>query len=110
MFGPQTGLITVTIHNEKGHGIEFLLPPDENGRLKKRSRPTDAGPRTIERSLSKVELAALNAADKAPVTVKALAFRAGYKPGSYFSAAVTKLCRLGELIRVPDGVCRGPEA
>src|SRR5262249_27488071 len=30
--GPQTGIITVTIHNEQGQGLEFLLPPDDNGR------------------------------------------------------------------------------
>jgi hypothetical protein len=55
-----------------------------------------------------VEQAALNAATDSPLPVKALARKAGYRPGSYFSEAVTHLCRLGKLARYPDGVALPP--
>jgi len=109
IYGPQTGLITVTIHNSHGQGVEFLLPPDDNGRAAQRSRPTDAGHSVIRRWLRPVEQAAFDAAGDKPLAVKALARKAGYKPGSYFSQAVTNLCRLGRLIRLPDGVQRAGE-
>jgi hypothetical protein len=103
--GPQRGLITVTIHNSRGQGAQFLLPPEVNGRQATRPHTTDstldAGPR-----FRTVEQAALDAAEKEPIPVKALARKAGYKAGSYFSEAVTHLCRLGMLTRTPDGVCR----
>lgn len=110
IYGPQLGLITVTIHNAHGQGVELLLPPEENGRHKQRARPTETGPRIVERRLRHVEQAAFNAAEEEPLSVKALARKAGYKPGSYFSEAVTHLCRLGKLVRVPDGVQRGHDS
>jgi hypothetical protein len=98
--GAPSGLITVIIANEHGQGIEFTLPPDVRGRQPTRCVPTDLS----EPRLRRVERAALNAASTSPTPVKALARQAGYKPGSYFSEAVTHLCRLGRLARRPDGV------
>ena len=62
-----------------------------------------------ERRLSPVENAALHAALDKPLSVKKLARLAGYRAGSHFSAAVTQLCRMGKLVRVPDGVRRAEE-
>jgi len=109
IYGPQAGLITVTIHNEHRQGVEFLLPPDAHGRPANRCRPLDMPTHEVERRLRRVEQAALKAADAKPLPVKALARKAGYRPGSYFSDAITHLCRLGKLVRLPDGVCR-PDA
>jgi hypothetical protein len=109
MYGPQTGLITVTIYNEQGQGVEFLLPPDVAGRTAKRSRLVNPDPPVVERRLRPVEQAALDAAEAKPLPVKALARKAGYRPGSYFSEAVTHLCRLGRLVRLPEGVCRAEQ-
>jgi hypothetical protein len=106
LCGPQAGLITVTIHNEQGRGLEFLLPPDENGRPALRCVLKEEHSGVVERQLRKIEQAALNAAEEQPLPVKALARKAGYRPGSYFSEAVTHLCRIGKLVRVPDGVRR----
>jgi hypothetical protein len=107
IYGPQAGLITVTINNDQGQAVEFLLPPDEKGRQRQRSRPTEIGPGAVDRRFRPVEQAAFDAAEDMPISVKTLARKAGYKPGSYFSEAVTHLCRLGKLVRVPDGVRRG---
>jgi hypothetical protein len=106
--GPQSGLITVTIHNSRGQGVEFLLPPEEKGRQAYRPRPVDPAPAVVPR-FRRVEQAALDAADDKPMPVKALANKAGYKSGSYFSEAVTHLCRLGMLTRTPDGILRRSE-
>ena len=106
--GPQTGQITVTIHNDRGQALELLLPPDVNGRQPLRSRLAD--PRAlVQRPLRRVEQRALDAAESEPLPVKVLARKARYRPGSYFSNAVTQLCRLGKLVRVPDGVRRAAE-
>jgi hypothetical protein len=104
--GPQTGILTVTIHNEQGQGLEFLLPPDDNGRPALRCMLKEDQPGVRERQLRKIEQAALDAAEEQPLPVKALARKAGYRPGSYFSEAVTHLCRIGKLVRLPDGVRR----
>jgi hypothetical protein len=109
IYGPQFGLVTVTIHNAQGQGVEFLLPPEENGRQKKRPWSADAIPNAVERRLRRVEQAAFDAAADKPIPVKALARKAGYRPGSYFSEAITHLCRLGKLVRLPDGVRRVDE-
>jgi hypothetical protein len=109
IYGPQQGLITVTINNGQGQAVEFLLPPDENGRPARRPRPTETGSSSVERRFRPVEQAAFDASEDQPISVKALARKAGYKPGSYFSEAVTHLCRLGKLVRVPDGVRRGAD-
>src|SRR5262249_7191103 len=66
IYGPQSSLITVTIHNTHGQGVEFLLPPDENGRHKQRSRPVERKLEIVERQLRPVELAALEAAEDKP--------------------------------------------
>jgi|SRR5262245_38545052 len=97
------------VHNRQGQAVEFLLPPEENGRQTRRLRPKEEEPNAVERRFRPVERAAFNAADDQPIPVKALARKAGYKAGSYFSEAVTHLCRLGMLVRVPDGVVRGSE-
>jgi hypothetical protein len=107
--GRQTGLITVTIHNEHGQGVEFLLPPDDHGRPVTHCVPTETRSELVQRRLRPVEEKALHAAEDTPLPVKALARKAGYRPGSYFSEAVTQLCRLGKLVRVPDGVRRAEE-
>jgi hypothetical protein len=104
--GPQTGQITVTIHNDRGQALELLLPPDVNGRQPLRSRPADYSSLVVSRRLRPVERAALEAAENVPLPVKVLARKAGYRPGSYFSNAITQLCRLGKLVRVPDGLRR----
>ena len=103
--GSQSGPITVIIANEHGQGIEFTLPPDVGGRQATRCVPTETRQPLSEPRLRRVEQAALNAASLSPTPVKALARQAGYRPGSYFSEAVTHLCRLGKLARHPDGVC-----
>ena len=109
IYGPQPGLITVMVYNPQGQAVEFLLPPEENGRQTRRPQPRDGASTAYECRFRPVEQAAFNAADDKPMPVKALARKAGYKPGSYFSEAVTHLCRLGMLVRVPDGVVRGSE-
>ena len=109
IYGRQSGLLTVTIQNADGQAVEFLLPPEENGRQKARSRPNDEGTGAVERRLSPVEQAALTASLDKPLSVKKLARLAGYKAGSHFSAAVTQLCRMGKLVRVPDGVRRAED-
>jgi hypothetical protein len=101
-------MITVTIQGARGHAIELLLPPDVKGRQLLRSRPADSGS-LVQRPLRRVEQRALNAAENAPYPVKELARRAGYRPGSYFSNAITQLCRLGKLVRLPDGLRRASE-
>jgi hypothetical protein len=103
--GAPSGPITVIIANEHGQGIEFTLPPDDCGRQATRYVPTQTLRALAEPRLRRVEQAALNAATTSPIPVKALARQAGYKQGSYFSEAVTHLCRLGRLARHPDGVC-----
>jgi hypothetical protein len=110
IYGPQSGLITVTIHNNEGQGVEFLLPPEENGRQARRPQPRETAANIIERRFRLVEQAAFQAADDKPIPVKALARKAGYKPGSYFSEAVTHLCRIGMLMRLPEGVCRSADS
>ena len=89
--------------------MELLLPPDVNGRQPLRSRPVDYSSLVLLRRLRPVEQAALDAAEREPLPVKALARKAGYRPGSYFSNAITQLCRLGKLVRVPDGLRRPSE-
>jgi len=89
--------------------LELLLPPDVNGRQPLRSRPVDYSSLVLLRRLRPVEQAALDAAEREPLPVKALARKAGYRPGSYFSNAITQLCRLGKLVRVPDGLRRPSE-
>jgi hypothetical protein len=109
IYGTQAGLITVTINNSQGQAVEFLLPPDEKGRQAQRSRPAEMNAGAVEHWFRPVERAAFDAAEDNPISVKALARKAGYKPGSYFSEAVTHLCRLGKLVRGPDGVQRGAD-
>jgi hypothetical protein len=110
IYGPQPGLITVRIYNSQGQGVEFLLPPEEKGRQARRPSPTGSAFNVFEHHFRPVEQAALDAADDKPKPVKALAIKAGYKPGSYFSEAVTHLCRIGMLVRLPEGVCRGADS
>lgn len=63
-------------------------------------------PADLSDGLSEVERNALAAATERPQTVKQLARKAGYRPGSHFSGAVTSLTRRGLLVRTPDGVKR----
>jgi hypothetical protein len=59
----------------------------------------ESSPGISPASLREVERNALEAATRELTPTAQLAVRAGYAPGSYFSAAVTRLCRLGLLVR-----------
>lgn len=69
--------------------------------------PSPASLPAAPANLREVERNALEAATNDVTPVSQLALRAGYAPGSYFSAAVTRLVRLGLLVRIgQDGVRR----
>lgn len=62
--------------------------------------PSGAGLRRVHRKL-------LEKATAEPVPTKKLVHLAGYKENTYARDAVTYLCRLGLLVRTPDGVRQG---
>ena len=70
------------------------------------SSPRGPSVPVVPDGLNKVERKAWLAAEATPLPVKALARKAGYPNGSYFSAAITSLVRRKLLVRMPEGLRR----
>lgn len=81
------------------HGLRVRIIVDDP--VGPRAQPVD---KPDLEQLREVERNAIEAASTETVPVAQLAMKAGYQPGSYFSAAVTRLTRLGFLVRKNGGI------